>query len=117
MTDPSRPAADARPFPAPLRDLSLREFRSFPDLAAWCRPRIPEQAQPRFAMGHGDAFVALIHYMRAAPQADIVLLAFSAPASGGLPERLKFVFACRRSAGSRWLQQPSDAQLLYADLP
>lgn len=97
----------------PTRGLSLREFNNFPDLAAWCRPRVPETDRQRFAMGHGDAFVALVSFMRAYPGADLTLLAFSEPTADGRSDQLRMVFACVRGAGVPMLQVPASALLLY----
>ncbi|MBA4285011.1 MAG: hypothetical protein C0434_05710 [Xanthomonadaceae bacterium] len=121
-TDPQSPQSAARATRLngaddratdPTRGLSLREFSNFPDLAAWCRPRVPEADRQRFAMGHGDAFVALLGFMRAYPGADLTLLAFSEPTADGRSDQLRMVFACVRSAGAPLLQVPASALLLY----
>ena len=98
-----------------LRGLRRHEFASFPDLAAWSRSRIPPQAQVRFAMGHGAAFVAMIDFMRRNPRADITLLAFSSITADGNGERLRYALASLRHLPETTLQVPVNAVLLYAD--
>lgn len=93
--------------------LRQRVFNSFPDLAAWCRPRVPESDRPRFAMGHGDAFVTLVRFMYSHPGADLALVALSEPLSDAGPEQARMVFACVRHADLQMLEMPADAALLY----
>ncbi|WP_439641524.1 hypothetical protein [Nevskia sp.] len=93
--------------------LEWREFSNFPDLAAWCRPRVPEADRHRFAMGHGAAFVALVGFMRAHPGADLTLLAFSeSVAADGTPQ-LASAYACVRGSGTVLPTSPGHALLLY----
>jgi len=95
------------------RALRVQAFNSFPDLAAWCRPRVPESDRQRFAMGHGDAFVALLRFMSAHPGADLALVALSEPCSDDQPEQARIVFACVRHADWPMLAMPAGAVLLY----
>lgn len=98
------------PEPAGLR---VRTFSNYPDLAAWCRPHIPDAAQRHFAMGHGGAFVALVSFLRREPGADIILLAFTEAATDGRAECLKSVIACLRRDAVAVAQMPADAVVLY----
>lgn len=94
--------------------LEWREFSNFPDLAAWCRPRVPEADRHRFTMGHGAAFVALVGFMRAHPGADLTLLAFSEAAAADGSQQLASAYACVRGSGSTVLPtSPGHALLLY----
>ena len=98
---------------AASRDLRLHAFSNYPELADWCRQRVPATAQRHFAMGHGKVFVALIDFMGMNARADISLLAFSDTAADGRSERLRFVYACVKSGAAAVRQLPADAVLLY----
>ena len=104
---------DGRDASRPPANLRVRTFSNYPDLAAWCRPRIADAEQRHFAMGHGAAFVTLVGFLRSAPGADITLLAFTEAAANGRAERLKSVIACLKRDAVAAAQMPANAVLLY----
>ncbi len=96
-----------------LRGLNLREFHNYPDLAAWCRERVPAAQKPRFAMGHGMVFVELVGFMRAHPKRTLSLLVFSRPSNPDRAERVAYVFACVKNLTAAAAPTSANAVLLY----
>lgn len=99
--------------PASSRRLQLRAFNNYPDLAAWCRPRVPASAERHFAMGHGKVFVALLDFMGVNARSEISLLAISEVAADGSSEHLKAVYACLKPSAAVLRELPASAVLLY----
>lgn len=87
-------ASTERAEPAATIGLQLREFDSYPALAAWCLDRVPPTESGHFAMGYGRAFVSLLELMHADPRRPIRLLAISE--TGGSSNRLRCVLACQK---------------------